>query len=364
MQALNKVSLEARHISLSYGATPVLQGVNLRVEPGEFFALLGPSGSGKSTLLRLIAGFNQHQSGELLVDGKDITGVPPHARNVGMVFQNYALWPHMTVWDNVAFGLVERRESRDAIRRKVGDVLALVGLSDYAQRRPAQLSGGQQQRVALARTVVIEPKLLLLDEPLSNLDKQLRVQMREELKNLQRKLGLTTLFVTHDQEEAMTTADRMAVLDKGVLQQVGSASGLYDYPANRFVASFVGTANVLEGQVTSVGGDTIGFYANGLGDIRLPRPPEVPAVGAAALAFRPHQVSIRVRDEQTDASRLWVDGVVESAEFLGEFSRYRVRAGEVALITDQPHYAGVPLFPTGAQVRLGIEPTQLRFLQD
>ena len=360
MQALNKASLEARHISLSYGATPVLQGVNLRVEPGDFFALLGPSGSGKSTLLRLIAGLNQHQSGELLVDGKDITGVPPHARNVGMVLHNYALWPHMTVWDNVAFGLVERRESRDAIRRKVGDVLALVDLSDYAQRRPAQLSGGQQQRVALARTVVIERKLLLLDEPLSNLDNQ----MREELKHLQRKLGLTTLFVTHDQEEAMTTADRMAVLDKGVLQQVGSASGLYDYPANRFVASFVGTANVLEGQVTSVGGDTIGFHANGLGDIRLPRPPEAPAVGAAALAFRPHQVSIRVRDEQTDASRLWVDGVVESAEFLGEFSRYRVRAGEVALITDQPHYAGVPLFPTGAQVRLGIEPTQLRFLQD
>ncbi len=218
MQALHKVALEARHISLSYGATEVLRDVNLRVEPGEFFALLGPSGSGKSTLLRLIAGFNQHQRGELLVDGKDITGVPPHARNVGMVFQNYALWPHMTVWDNVAFGLVERRESRDAIRRKVGDVLALVGLSDYAQRRPAQLSGGQQQRVALARTVVIEPKLLLLDEPLSNLDKQLRVQMREELKHLQRKLGLTTLFVTHAQEEAMTTADRMAVLDKGVLQ--------------------------------------------------------------------------------------------------------------------------------------------------
>ena len=362
MQALNKVSLEARHISLSYGATPVLQGVNLRVEPGEFFALLGPSGSGKSTLLRLIAGFNQHQSGELLVDGKDITGVPPHARNVGMVFQNYALWPHMTVWDNVAFGLVERRESRDAIHRKVGDVLALVGLSDYAQRRPAQLSGGQQQRVALARTVVIEPKLLLLDEPLSNLDKQLRVQMREELKNLQRKLGLTTLFVTHDQEEAMTTADRMAVLDKGVLQQVGSAAGLYDYPANRFVAGFVGTTNLLEGRVASVNGETLDFDAQGLGTLRLPRPPEPPAVGPAALAFRPHQVSINVRDEQTDASRVWVEGVVESAEFLGEFSRYRVRVGEVALVTDQPHYAGLPMFPPGAQVQLGIEPSQLRFL--
>jgi len=362
METLNKVSLEARHISLSYGSNEVLRDVNLRVEPGEFFALLGPSGSGKSTLLRLIAGFNQHQRGELLVDGKDITGVPPHARNVGMVFQNYALWPHMTVWDNVAFGLVERRESRDAIRRKVGEVLALVGLSDYAQRRPGQLSGGQQQRVALARTVVIRPKLLLLDEPLSNLDKQLRVQMREELKQLQRQLGLTTIFVTHDQEEAMTTADRMAVLDKGILQQVGSATGLYDYPANRFVAGFVGTANLLEGQVTEVDGDTLGFQADGLGLLTLPRPPEPPRPGPAALAFRPHQVSVRRRDEPVDTARLWLDGVVESAEFLGESSRYRVRVGELALVTDQPHYAGLEQLPPGLQVRLGIDPGQVRLL--
>ncbi len=359
---LNKVSLECRHISLSYGTTPVLRDVNLRIEPGEFFALLGPSGSGKSTLLRLIAGFNRHQNGELLVDGQDISTVPPHARNVGMVFQNYALWPHMSVWDNVAFGLVERRETRDAIRRKVGAALELVGLSEYAQRRPAQLSGGQQQRVALARTVVIEPKLLLLDEPLSNLDKQLRVQMREELKNLQRKLGLTTVFVTHDQEEAMTTADRMAVLDKGILQQVGSATGLYDFPQNRFVAGFVGTANLLEGQVTAIGGETLNFQVKGLGNLTLPRPPEPPTPGPNAIAFRPHQVSIRVRDEHGDASRVWMDGLVESAEFLGEFSRYRVRVGEIAMVADQPHYAGIAMFEPGAQVRLGIEPTQLRYL--
>lgn len=160
----------------------------------------------------------------------------------------------------------------------------------------------------------------------------------------------------------MTTADRMAVLDKGVLQQVGSASGLYDYPANRFVAGFVGTANLVDGQVTAVSGETLSFKARGLGELTLPRPPEAPPIGPAVLAFRPHQVSIRVGDEQTDASRLWLDGVVESAEFLGEFSRYRVRAGEVALVTDQPHYAGVPLFPTGAQVRLGIDPSQLRYL--
>ncbi|MBF5005994.1 ABC transporter ATP-binding protein [Diaphorobacter caeni] len=359
---LQPVSLECRHISLSYGNNEVLRDVNLKIEPGEFFALLGPSGSGKSTLLRLIAGFNRHQRGELLVGGQDITSVPPHARNIGMVFQNYALWPHMSVFDNVAFGLVERRESRDAIKRKVGEVLDLVGLSQFAQRRPGQLSGGQQQRVALARTVVIEPKLLLLDEPLSNLDKNLRVQMREELKNLQHKLGLTTIFVTHDQEEAMTTADRMAVLDKGVLQQVGSATGLYDYPVNRFVAGFVGTANVLEGEVTQVSGESLSFHVPGIGNLRLPRPTEPPTVGPAAVSFRPHQVQIAVRDDAGDASRIWMDGRVESAEFLGEFSRYRVRVGEVAVVADQPHYSGIGMLPTGTAVRLGIEPSQMRYL--
>ena len=357
-----KVSLEARHISLSYGTTEVLRDVNIRIEPGEFFALLGPSGSGKSSLLRLIAGFNQHQRGELLIDGKDITGTPSHKRNVGMVFQNYALWPHMTVEQNVAFGLVERKESKAEIKRKVGAALDLVGLGEYAQRRPSQLSGGQQQRVALARTIVIEPKLLLLDEPLSNLDKNLRVQMREELKNLQRTLGLTTIFVTHDQEEAMTTADRMAVLDKGVLQQVGTASALFDFPINQFVAGFVGTANLVAGKVMQVNGETMTFHADGVGVLVMPRPSEAPAVGAATMAFRPHTVNIRVRDEHVDASRTWLNGQVESSEFLGESSRYKVRVGDALLVANQPHYSGLAQFPTGAQVRLGIESTQVRFL--
>ena len=358
----NKVSLEARHISLSYGATEVLKDVNLRIEPGEFFALLGPSGSGKSTLLRLIAGFNQHQRGELLIDGKDITGTPPHLRNVGMVFQNYALWPHMTVWDNVAFGLVERKESREEIKRKVGAALELVGLQPYASRRPSQLSGGQQQRVALARTVIIEPKLLLLDEPLSNLDKNLRVQMREELKNLQRTLGLTTIFVTHDQEEAMTTADRMAVLDKGVLQQVGKAVALFDFPANRFVAGFVGTANLVDGRVTQVNGETLTFQADGVGVMVLPHSGDAPGLGQATMSFRPHTVNIRVRDGHVDASRIWLNGHVESSEFLGESSRYRVRVGDAVIVANQPHYSGLSLFPPGADVRLGVEATQVRFL--
>ncbi|MEO7242509.1 MAG: ABC transporter ATP-binding protein [Variovorax sp.] len=369
---MNKVSLEACHISLRYGSTEVLKDINLKIEPGEFFALLGPSGSGKSTLLRLIAGFNQHQHGELLVDGQDITRVPPHARNIGMVFQSYALWPHMTIWDNVAFGLVERRESRDAIKRKVGAALELVGLTAYAKRRPGQLSGGQQQRVALARTIVIEPKLLLLDEPLSNLDKNLRVQMRDELKNLQRSLGLTTIFVTHDQEEAMTTADRMAVLDKGVLQQIGPATGLFDYPVNRFVASFVGTANVLEGQVLGQDADgALRFTANGIGEFRVPpgSADRDTTNGPAAMTFRPHHIRIQARavdadDAATalDPSRWWLDATVHSAEFLGEVSRYRMRVGSVQVVADEMHCVGAAVLQPGAKVRLGIDPSQVRVL--
>ena len=358
----HKASLECRHISLSYGATPVLRDITLKIEPGEFFALLGPSGSGKSTLLRLIAGFNQHQSGELLIDGQDISGVPPHQRNIGMVFQSYALWPHMTVWDNVAFGLVERRESRDTIRRKVGAALELVGLQDYAQRRPGQLSGGQQQRVALARTIVIEPKLLLLDEPLSNLDKKLRVQMREELKNLQRTLGLTTIFVTHDQEEAMTTADRMAVLDKGVVQQVGAPATLYDYPVNPFVASFVGTMNLLPARVRARGGPMLTLDVEGVGDLQFPLSGDSPEGERVMVSFRPHSLRVDVADAARDARYVWMPGTVEASEFLGEFTRYRVRVGTQSLAVDQAHYAGLSKFPVGGPVSLGLEPSQVRLL--
>ncbi|MEO5692674.1 MAG: ABC transporter ATP-binding protein, partial [Usitatibacter sp.] len=241
---MEQVRVEARNIELSYGKTRVLRDVSLTVEPGEFFALLGPSGSGKSTLLRLIAGFNQHQSGQLLIGGRDVTGTPPWKRNVGMVFQNYALWPHMTVAKNVAFGLEERKLPRDEVKRRAEAALELVGLTGYGDRRPNQLSGGQQQRVALARTLAIEPQVLLLDEPLSNLDARLRVQMRRELLRLHRRLGITTIFVTHDQEEAMTICDRIAVLEQGVIQQIGTPLELFDRPVNRFVAQFVGSVNL------------------------------------------------------------------------------------------------------------------------
>ncbi len=360
---MKKVAVECRGIGLAYGSTEVLKDVTLKIEPGEFFALLGPSGSGKSTLLRLIAGFNQHNRGELLVDGRDITGVPPHARNIGMVFQSYALWPHMTVFDNVAFGLVERTRPRDEIRARTAAALDLVGLREFAQRRPNQLSGGQQQRVALARTIIIEPQVLLLDEPLSNLDKQLRVQMRQELLALQRKLGITTIFVTHDQEEAMTTADRMAVLDAGVVQQVGPPAELYDFPANRFVANFVGTMNLLDGTLSADGADAMQFAAEGVGTLQLPCNPQALASGRVSISFRPHVVQLHAAGAARDAQHVWLDGVVEAAEFLGEFTRYRVRVGKAALTADQTHLGGAPLFGEGESVQLGVPPEQLRFLQ-
>jgi iron(III) transport system ATP-binding protein len=355
----NKVKVEARNIAMSYGKTQVLRDINLVIEPGEFFALLGPSGSGKSTLLRLIAGFNSAQSGRLLIGGEDISRVPPWQRNVGMVFQNYALWPHMTVWDNVAFGLQERKLPKPVIEQKVAAALALVNLGDYARRRPSQLSGGQQQRVALARTIAIEPKVLLLDEPLSNLDAKLRVDMRVELLALQRKLGITTLFVTHDQEEALSISDRVAVLDRGVIQQIGTPMDLFDHPANRFIASFVGTINLISGTAVPTPAGVV-FESPLLGKISLPS--AAPMSGAAEIAFRPHTLSLAAPDSAATSDRIWIRGRVTEREFLGEFIRYRIDAQGTDIIADQPHYGGNVEFKPGNQVNIGIEPAQVRLL--
>ncbi len=365
---MKKVSVVCCNVRLAYGKTEVLKDVSLDIQPGEFFALLGPSGSGKSTLLRLIAGFNQNQSGQVLVDGQDVSGLPPWQRNIGMVFQNYALWPHMTVWDNVAFGLVERKTPQAMLKNKVEAALDLVGLASYAQRRPNQLSGGQQQRVALARTIVIEPQVLLLDEPLSNLDKSLRVQMRQELLAMQRRLGLTTIFVTHDQEEAMTTADRMAVLDKGVVQQVGSPQDLYDQPVNAFVAGFVGTMNLLPCTVTSRSADGVMLDVAGAGSLRMPPAAcaglDGPAGQDLMLSFRPHALQLAAPGAPRNAPWLWMNGQVEAREFLGESTRYRVQVGAQRLIVDQPHAVGAPSLPVGQAVGLGLAPGQARLLAD
>jgi len=271
------------------------------------------------------------------------------------VFQNYALWPHLSVWDNVAFGLVERRIDKASIRARVGAALETVGLSAYGERRPNQLSGGQQQRVALARTIVVEPQLLLLDEPLSNLDKSLRAQMRQELLALQRRLGLTTIFVTHDQEEAMGTADRMAVLDQGVVQQVGTPVELYDRPLNTFVAGFVGTMNQLPSRIVARDRTGLVLDVEGLGQLRLPWTGAPPAGERLLLCLRPQALSLHAADAAADPTGQRLSGVIESGEFLGAHTRWVVRVGGRQLSVDTPHGIWPHAFSVAARVGVGLD---------
>lgn len=340
---MNKAGIKIENVHLSFGDTEVLKGVNLDIKPGEFFAFLGPSGSGKSTLLRAIAGFGPDPKGRILIGDKNVVGLDPWKRNVGMVFQSYALWPHMSVRNNVGFGLQERKLPSDQIKKKVDAALELVDLAHLADRMPNQLSGGQQQRIALARTIVVEPEVLLLDEPLSNLDASLRVQMRRELLRLQRQLGLTTIFVTHDQEEANTTCDRMAVLDGGVIQQIGSPQELYDTPDNLFVANFLGTANILEGKVEIDGGAR--RFLTKTGD-SLSLPAGSTAAGSNII-LRPQNISMS--HEEAKDSLL---GQVRHSEFLGSQVRYLVMAGGTEMVVDQSHRAGQVIYETGSDVHL------------
>jgi iron(III) transport system ATP-binding protein len=238
--------LICREVSHAFGQTPVLSNVNLSLGHNKVLALLGPSGSGKSTLLRLIAGLLPLQTGRIFIQGIDVSDFPAHTRDIGLVFQNHSLWPHLNVWDNVAFGLVERKIKGDLLRERVGAALNSVGLSDVTERRSHQLSGGQQQRVALARALVINPKLLLLDEPLSNLDHSLRLRMRQQILSLQKLLQIPCILVTHDRQEALSMADSIAVMRDGKIEQIGSPTTLYDQPSNRFVAEFMGDLNFLD----------------------------------------------------------------------------------------------------------------------
>lgn len=343
------VGIDIKDLHLTFGDTKVLTGVDLKIEPGEFFGFLGPSGSGKSTLLRSIAGFGPRPSGSILIGDKNVVDLPPWKRNVGMVFQSYALWPHLSLRENVAFGLRERKLPTAEINRRVDEALELVGLLHLAKRMPNQLSGGQQQRIALARTVVIEPKVLLLDEPLSNLDASLRVVMRRELLSLQRKLKLTTIFVTHDQEEANSTCDRMAVLDKGVIQQVGKPQELYDYPENLFVANFLGSANILEGRVEK-SGEAIRFVTNS-GDF-LPLKQTL-SDGPYSVVLRPQNISISKTAEAET-----VIGEVLHSEFLGGQVRYIIQAAGSEMIVDKSHHSDEIALPPGSEVNLRINMDQ------
>jgi len=343
------VEVRIDDLTIAFDETEVLKGINLVIEPGEFFAFLGPSGSGKSTLLRAIAGFGPAPGGSIRIDGEDVTNLPPHRRNVGMVFQSYALWPHMTVRKNVAFGLEERNVPTAEIHTRVDEALSTVGLLEYAERRPSQLSGGQQQRVALARTIVVRPRVLLLDEPLSNLDANLRIQMRHEIRVLQRQLGLTTIFVTHDQEEANTMADRMAVLNEGILQQVGAPIELYDRPANLFVADFLGTANVIPGSV-----DGGLFKADG--NVAIPVRDAAP--DGRALVFRPQNVVLRPATEPAIDDNQRFEGRVVHMEFLGGIVRYAVEVGPHRVLVDESHQIGAAPIGEGEAVALYLNPAQ------
>jgi putative spermidine/putrescine transport system ATP-binding protein len=291
------------------GKTRAVDGIDLTIAPGEFFALLGPSGCGKTTTLRMIAGFEEPDAGRVLIGSTDITDIPAHRRDLGMIFQSYALFPHRTVAENVAFGLRMRGFDKGEIKTRVGNALRQVALEGYEDRRPAQLSGGQQQRVALARAIVIRPRVLLCDEPLAALDRKLRQSMQLELKQLQKQLGVTTIFVTHDQEEAMTISDRIAVMNAGRIEQIGAPREIYERPRTRFVADFIGEINVFTGEWQ--GGC---FIANGM---QLPVP-SGPASGKATIAVRPERISLG------DVANAPMIGRIGASSFISGQMNYRL----------------------------------------
>jgi putrescine transport system ATP-binding protein len=309
-------------VTKQFGGLAAVDGVSLDIGRGEFFALLGPSGCGKTTLLRMLAGFETPDGGRILIDGIDMTDVPPYARPVNMMFQSYALFPHMSVRQNVAFGLRQERVAKPAIRERVAAVLDLVQMGALGERRPHQLSGGQRQRVALARALVKQPKLLLLDEPLAALDRKLREQTQFELVRIQERVGITFVVVTHDQAEAMTMASRIAVMDGGKLRQVGRPSEVYETPSSRFVADFIGAVNLLPGVVRGMNERGLAIESPDVGLLRLAGATAAPDGAAVTVALRPEKIAMRRAPAAGDENQC--AGVVREIAYLGGVSLYRV----------------------------------------
>jgi len=352
------IPLALEHITKRFGAVEAVSDVSLAVEPGELFFLLGPSGCGKTTLLRIIAGFYEPDAGSVRFADADVTRLPAHRRNCGMVFQNYALWPHMTVLENVAFGLAVRGMGRAERRRQAMAMLEVVQMADLARRKPTQLSGGQQQRVALARALAIKPDFLLLDEPLSNLDAKLRLQMRTEIARIQKSTRVTSIYVTHDQDEALAMADRLAVVRDGRIEAIGNPRDLYLDPPTAWVAGFLGATNLLEGQLVARDGRDATIRTD-FGDLTAARVPQELAPGAAVvMSVRPE--SIRLLPAAGPAPAANVFGVtVLTRTFQGETEQVRVRlGGREVTISDRP--ANLPQVAAGAAARIHIAPEAVR----
>jgi spermidine/putrescine ABC transporter ATP-binding subunit len=345
------VDIELQDIVKRFGILEAVSHVSLEIHDGELFTLLGPSGCGKTTILRLIGGFHKPDNGEIYFDGKPVSSIPPYERNIGMVFQNYALWPHMTISNNITYGLRLKKIPKAEIAEKISHVLKLVNLSGLENRYPGQLSGGQQQRVALARALVLNPNVLLLDEPLSNLDAKIRVQVRAEIRKLQKELGITTIYVTHDQEEALTLSDRIAVINLGKLLQIGSPRDLYERPENPFVADFIGINNLISGDVQEINsaekwmrvqtkvGPLICF-----GNERFK--PGDPCI----ISVRPETASIsQIEDTQKEFN--CIGGTVSFASYIGNTIRYDVEInGEIIFKVDVQNPWGYQPFSIGEKV--------------
>ena len=338
------MQIAVRNLTKTFGKTAVLKSVSLTIESHELFFLLGPSGCGKTTLLRSIAGFYEPDGGEILFDGKVVNRVPPHERNTGMVFQNYALWPHMSVSQNVSYGLEVRKTPREETKKRTQEALAIVRMEKFAERMPNQLSGGQQQRVALARALAIRPDVLLLDEPLSNLDARLRLEMRDEIRRIHEATRITTVYVTHDQKESLSLADRIAVMKEGVVEQLSDPRTIYRQPANRFVADFVGETNWLEGVVESVGTETI--VRSPAGQVRATGAHALKPGDSAWIGFRPE--ATRLDGQLANV----FDAELVQTNYLGDLEEYLMNVGGTILkaFEQNPEQR----LPRGTKLKVGV----------
>ena len=335
--------LEIQNLTKRFGKMTAVDNVSFFLENGKLMTFVGPSGCGKTTLLRMISGLTEPTEGQIILDGEDITYLRANDRDTAMVFQNYALFPHMTVSQNIGFGLQIRKKPKDELKREVERLLELVQLQGLGDRKPQQLSGGQQQRVALARALSLHPKILLLDEPLSNLDANLRVMMREEIRKLQERLHLSIIFVTHDQEEAMSISDILVVMDNGIVKQIGSPTEIYERPVDEFVANFVGYINFFTGTVYRLSEDEMIFRTEH-GDLTIQKPPAQVSVGDRLKAvIRPESIGIARPDHQTEAARNVIEGCVVGNMYIGAIIRYTIAVGDQMVYVDEadPQYHGI-----------------------